>query len=338
MFTIEDIISDPITTRNVVMVGYSGCEVLDITGPLEILAGVDLHHSQNTKSYDITIVASKAGPLLTSSGISLIADKSFAQAEQDDEEIDTLIVAGGMNALDALKDQGLMDYVKRASSKARRTVSICSGTFILAELGLLDNLRATTHWMGCQALKDRYPKINVEPDAIYIKEGNIWTSAGVTSGMDLALGLIEEDYDHELAMKIARNLVMYMQRSGGQSQFSEVLFSQTVETGPISQSMNYILEHFAENLTVTPLAVRACMSERSFSRKFKDKTGLTPAHYVESVRIQEARNALEQTDDTIDHIALITGFGNGERMRRSFRRNLGLCATDYRERFQIKKI
>jgi transcriptional regulator GlxA family with amidase domain len=206
---------------------------------------------------------------------------------------------------------------------------------ILAELGLLDGRRATTHWWWCPILGQRYPDVTIEPDAIFIRDGNIWTSAGVTAGMDLALALLEEDWGHDVALKVARYNVMYMMRPGGQTQFSANLIAQKAEDPRIGETLDHILANSVDDLTVASLASRAAMSERSFTRKFKEETGMTPAHYVEAARLQKARVELEQTDIPVEQIARQTGFGTAERMRRVFQRHLGISATDYRDRFRI---
>lgn len=323
-------------SRQVVMVIYPDAHILDVAGPIEILTGTHLFIKEDIKPYNITVVAEKAGPVSTTCGLTLQADKSFEAARRSREPIDTLFVAGGHGTSDALKNKSLLNYVRWASERANRVVSICTGAMILAEAGLLDNRRATTHWFWCPLLAKSYPSIKVEPDALFVRDEHIWTSAGVTAGMDLSLALIEQDWGHEIALQIARYNVMYMMRPGGQAQFSAQLIAQQHDSGPLTDTLDFILNNVGDNLTVTTLAARACMSERSFARKFKEATHMTPAQYVEIARLQSARTQLEQTDDLIEVVALNVGFVNPERMRRAFQRHLGISATDYRDRFQSR--
>lgn len=325
-------------SRNVVMVIYPDAHVLDVAGPIEILTGTRLFVDQEVEPYSVTVVSANAGPVTTTSGLTLQADKSFASAKRSRTPIDTLLIAGGHGTSNALKSKPLLNYVRWAAQRANRVVSICTGAMILAEAGLLDNRRATTHWFWCPVLAKHYPTIKVDADALFVRDGHIWTSAGVTAGMDLSLALIEQDWGHEIALQIARYNVMYMMRPGGQAQFSAQLIAQQQEGGPLSETLDYILNYVGENLTVTTLAARACMSERSFARKFKEATGMTPAQYVEIARLQVARVQLEQTNDLIEVVALNVGFTNPERMRRAFQRHLGISASDYRDRFQSRSL
>ncbi|GGL81747.1 AraC family transcriptional regulator [Wenxinia marina] len=316
------------------MVTYPDAHVLDVVGPLEVLTGAKYFLPDGPEPYAVTLVAAEAGPVRTTSGLCLTADRSFVEAAADTGGIDTLIVCGGHGTMAATEDAGLLDYVRGAAARARRVVSICTGAVILAEIGLLNGRRACTHWWWCPILERRYPQVMVERDAIYVRDGHIWTSAGVTSGMDLALALVEADWGHEVALQVARYNVMYMIRPGGQSQFSAHLVAQKAEDPAIDGALQHILSAPGEALTVTALAARAGLSERTFARRFKDETGLTPAVYVETARVQAARVALETTARGIEQIAFETGFQSAERMRRAFQRHLGISASDYRERFR----
>jgi len=315
------------------MVIYPDAHILDVVGPLEVLTGAKLFLHEGTEPYEVHVVAEAAGKVRTTSGLTLEADQSFADAAGDTRPIDTLMIAGGHGTVQALENPALLDFVSVGAAKANRVVSICTGAMILARIGLLDGRRVTTHWWWCPILAKRHPKVTVDPDAIFIRDGNIWTSAGVTAGMDLALALLEEDWGHDIALEVARYNVMYMMRPGGQAQFSANLLAQKANDDKIAEILTHILSHVGDNLTVTALASRACMSERSFARKFKDEMEVTPAHYVEMARLQAARVALEQSAMSIEEVALQTGFGNAERMRRAFQRHLGVPATDYRDRF-----
>lgn len=315
------------------MVTYPEAHILDVVGPLEVLTGAKFFLPDGPAPYAVSVVASKAGVVPTTSGLSLTADRSFKDAMADAEEIDTLIVSGGHGTTAALQDTELLDYVRRATPRARRVVSICTGAMILAEIGLLNGRRATTHWWWCPVLEARYPDVTVERDAIYVRDGNVWTSAGVTSGMDLALALVEMDWGHDIALQVARYNVMYMIRPGGQSQFSAQLVARQAENPAINATLDHIFAAPGGALTVTALAARAGMSERTFARRFRDETGKTPAAFVETARVQAARIALETTRRSIEEIARASGFQSAERMRRAFQRHLGISASDYRDRF-----
>ena len=335
MVTTANIKTEKDNPKNVVMVTYPHAHILDVVGPLEVLTGAGLFLPDGITPYATKLVAHHAGPIQTTSGLTLQADQSFADALKDDAEIDTLIISGGHGTTDALQDQELLGYTAKAAARSRRVVSICTGAMILAEIGLLKNRRATTHWWWCPILAKKYPDVQLEPDAIFVRDENIWTSAGVTAGMDLALALLEDDWGHDIALQVARYNVMYLMRPGGQTQFSANLIAQKADDTVIGDTLTYILENIADDLNVTSLASRACMSERSFARKFKDETGMTPAHYVEAARLQAARIELEQSEHAVEQIALLTGFNNPERMRRVFQRHLGVSATDYRDRFRV---
>ena len=323
---------------HVVMVAYPDAHVLDITGPMEVLSGVKLFKDGGVGGYELTLVAADATPIRTTSGLSLVPDMTFEQARDSGLPVDVLMIAGGHGTQAALKDQRLMEFVRWADGEAERVISICTGSFILAELGLLNGRRASTHWWWCPVMAKRYPQIALDADAIYVRDGKYWTSAGVTSGMDLALALVEADWGHDMALKVARYNVMYMMRPGGQAQFSAQLVAQQVDDGPINRTLQHILANLTDELSVTQLANFACMSERSFARKFKSETGQTPATYVEQARLQDARVRLEQSDDTIDLIALKSGFGAAERMRRAFHKHLGVTVREYRERFRPVRV
>lgn len=320
--------------RKIVMVTFPDAHILDVVGPIEVLTGTKYFLPEGADPYVVEVLASRAGPVGTTSGLQLTADRSFADALWDCGPIDTLIVSGGHGTTAALEDAELIAFVKKAAANARRVVSICTGAMILAEVGLLDGKRASTHWWWCPILEKRYPKVQVDRDAIFVRDGNIWTSAGVTAGMDLALALVEGDWGHNIALQVARYNVMYMMRPGGQSQFSAHLVAQLAEDPAINAALDYILTNPADPLTVTALAARSCLSERTFARRFKEETGETPAAYVETVRVQSARVALETTDVGIEQIALETGFKSAERMRRAFQRHTGVSASDYRDRFR----
>lgn len=316
------------------MVAYPGVHNLDVVGPLEILATTKFFRPGPPDPYEIAIVAAEAGPVQASSGLTITAEASFDNVLNDPAGIDTLMIAGGHGSSAAMKDPDLLAFVRRVAPRARRVATICTGALILAEAGLLDGRRASTHWFWCPTLRDKYPAVTVDADAIYVRDGNVWTSAGVTSGMDLALALVAEDFGNQTALEVARFSVMYMIRPGGQSQFSAHLLAQRAEDPAINETLRYILENPQSALTVTALAARAGLSERTFARRFKDETGLTPATYVETARVQAARVALETSPKGVESIARDAGFQSAERMRRAFQKHLGVSASEYRDRFR----
>ena len=316
------------------MIAYPGAHNLDVVGPLEILATTAYFASDGEAHYDIAIVAAEVGPLSASSGLTITASLSFEDVLGDDHAIDTLMIAGGHGSSAAMKDPTLVEFLRAAAPRARRIASICTGALVLAEAGLLDGRRASTHWFWCPKMEADYPGVQVDRDAIYVRDGNVWTSAGVTSGMDLALALVEDDLGHEAALQVARFSVMYMMRPGGQSQFSAHLVAQRAEDPAINATLDFILANPGDPLTVTSLAARVGLSERTFARRFKDETGMTPAAYVETARVQAARVALETTAKGVEQIAIGAGFQSAERMRRAFQRQLGVSASEYRERFR----
>jgi len=251
------------------------------------------------------------------------------------QTVDTVIVPGAPaieQAVDSSAD--LAAWLHEMSRRVRRTASVCSGTFLLAQAGLLEGKRAATHWGMCDLLKKRFPSVEVEPDAIFVQEGPVWTSAGVTAGIDLCLALVEADCGRDIAMKVARELVVFLKRPGGQSQFSEVLQSQAQDSGGFDELHQWISDHLSrEDLTVDLLAERVGMSPRNFARVYKQKTGRTPAKAVEVFRLEAARRLLEASERNVDQIARQCGFGDEERMRVTFQRHLAVSPTEYRKRF-----
>ncbi|WP_417452088.1 GlxA family transcriptional regulator [Kordiimonas sp.] len=324
-------LNDP---RTVMMVVYPNAHILDVTGPLEVLTGASLFLPDTTPTYETILVANQGGAVKTTSGLSLQADLSFRDATEQLATLDTLLISGGHGINEATSDTELMEFVRIASTRAKRVVSICTGAMILAELGLLNGRRATTHWWWCPILAQKYPEVEVDADAIYVRDGNVWTSAGVTTGMDLALSLVEMDFGHHIALQVARYNVMYMMRPGGQSQFSAQLLSQNAEDHNIGKVLRHVIGNLTADLSAPALAEYAGMSDRTFNRKFKEETGHTPAAYVELARVQAARIQLEQSELGVELVALKTGFQSPERMRRAFHRHVGISAADYRERFK----
>ena len=310
------------------MVAFDGVQSLDVTGPVEVLTrGGELAGAP----YAIDLVAARAGTITSSSGLVL----QVGAAGDVRGAIDTLIVAGGDGTADALHDQVLLAAIRRLARRARRVASVCSGAFLLAEVGLLDGRRATTHWDSCGLLAERYPQVDVDPDPIFIREGHVATSAGVTAGMDLALSFVEEDHGAGVALATARRLVMYVRRPGGQSQFSAPLQAQEASLRPsIADVQRWVRQHPEADCSVGALAARAAMSPRHFARAFAAGAGTTPARWVEEARVDHARLLLESSDLTTDAVAAASGFGSAETLRRAFLRHVRVPPSDYRKRFR----
>jgi len=323
--------------RPVGLVVYSDVHLLDLSGPITVFdtaSNLLLSHGVTSeRAYPHIVLGPEAGVLRTSSGVGIVADRAYAGF---DGELDTLLVAGGQGSRKARHDPALIGWLRRTAPRVRRIGSICTGALVLAKAGLLDGRRATTHWAACRLLAEKHPSIEVDPDAIYVRDENVYTSAGVTAGMDLALALVEEDWGRELALMVARWLVMFVKRPGGQSQFSAHLLAQTAERPRIRSLLDWIVHHLREELTVPSLAARTAMSPRNFARVFVGETGMTPAAFVETARLDAARRMLEDSVQSVDNVAADCGFGNAERLRRSFQRNLGVSPQDYRRRFRFE--
>jgi transcriptional regulator GlxA family with amidase domain len=316
--------------KQIVMLAYEGSQVLDVVGPMQILAAVN--DELDGPAYALTLLAEKAGPVATSSGLRLVADGPHTALPRT---VDTLMVAGG-NRAQTPSATAIVAALKKAAPRARRVVSICTGAFFLAAAGLLKGKRATTHWRSIDALAKAYPDTDVERDAIFVRDGKIWSSAGVTAGMDLALALVAEDFGEDMALTIARRHVMFLMRPGGQSQFSAHLTPDAYPKGKLAGLLRWIPEHIGGALDIPSLAKRANMSERNFARAFLRETGDTPARYVERTRLDAARRLLTASDLAVGTVASRAGFGSEERMRRAFQRHLKISPGAFRARFQIE--
>ena len=314
--------------RRIVVLTVPDAQLLDVAGPAQVFATADEMGSP-AGGYSLTVVSPTGGVVATSSGIA-IATAPPAAARGP---IDTLVIAGGPGARAAVADRALIARIRGWSKRARRTCSVCTGAFLLAEAGLLDGKRAATHWSRCGELQARYPRVRVEPDPIFVRDGALWSSAGVTAGIDLALALVEDDLGHELAMRVARGLVVFLKRPGGQSQFSAPLSAQTADDHALDALHGWMAAHLDADLRVERLAARAGMSPRTFARVYAAKLGTTPAKTVERLRVEAARRAIEEGGAPIKQIAHRCGFGDEERMRRAFVRRLGVSPSDYRTRF-----
>ena len=317
------------SSRDVVLVAFPGLQGLDLIGPAEVFAAANQEVGRPV--YRIRVAATTPGPATSSSGVAVVADEAIADI---DSPIDTLVVVGGDGTYGAVADEHLIGHVGRLAAGARRITSVCSGAFVLAQAGLLDGRRATTHWRVCDLLARTFPTVDVEPDPIYVRDGNVWTSAGVTAGMDLALALVEEDHGREVALAIARRFVLFLRRPANQSQFSAPLQAQAAAHDGVRAAQHHVAQHPGSDCSVAALARIALMSERSFARTFTAEAGVTPARYVERVRVETARRLLEDSDDGVEAVAAAAGFGTAETMRRTFLRHVRTSPTEYRRRFR----
>ncbi len=316
--------------KRIVIAVFDGVELLDVTGPAEVLS-VAARLSDDA-CYEILLAGPRKGPIATSSGVRIVADLAFKDVCGP---VDTVIVPGGMAGTRPLSVPAVVKWVSAQHQNWRRIASVCAGAHMLAEAGVLDGKRATTHWFSAARLAADFPSVDVDPDPIYIRSGRVWTSAGVSSGMDLTLALVADDHGEKLARSAARWMVMYLRRPGGQSQFSVPLSTPVPRTRAVKELQHWITEHPAEDLSIPALARRAHMSERHFARVFAQETATTPAAFVEASRAEAARRMLEQTDHALDVVAVRCGFGSVETLYRSFRRRLGTTPTDYRHRFRL---
>jgi transcriptional regulator GlxA family with amidase domain len=312
--------------RRIVVLGFADCQALDVFGPSEVFS---VARRFGRAAYELELVAPQRA-FVTSSGVRVQAHASIASCRGP---IDTLIVAGGDAVVEAEKDRRLIAWLQNAAGRSRRVASVCSGAFLLARAGLLDGRRATTHWAWCGELARRYPHVAVDPEPIFVRDGDVYTSAGVTAGIDLALALVEDDHGPELARMVARALVLFLRRPGGQAQFSAAMAAQPAAREPLRELQAWLADHLADDLSVPALAARAFMSPRNFARAFKREVGMTPAVYVEALRVERARALLETGRTPVDEVAAACGFGTVETMRRSFRRRLGVSPGHYRDRF-----
>ena len=318
--------------RHIAIVAFEQALLLDIAGPAQVFASArDLAaHAGLPDPYRLSLVSPRGGSIATSSGLALA---TTPLASLKTEPIDTLIAVGGFGSRAAIHEGALIRWIARRALRARRVCAVCTGAFLLAEAGLLDGKRAVTHWRACDELGRRYPRVAVEPDAIFLRDGKIWTSAGVTAGIDLALALVEEDLGRAMALRVARHLVVFLKRPGGQSQFSAMLESQAQGDGAFADLHDWMAQHLAGDLGVEALAARARMSPRNFARVYAKRMGTTPAKAVERLRVDAARRLLEESTASIESIARRCGFGDEERLRRSFLRSLGVPPRHYRARF-----
>ncbi|QLG92498.1 DJ-1/PfpI family protein [Pseudomonas yamanorum] len=312
------------------VLAFPNVQVLDVTGPLQVFASAnDLARQQGLPvPYAIHVIASQVEPVMTSAGLALVAEPLPAA----DAPCDTLVIAGGWGVYGAADDPALVDWVRCKAAHSRRVTSVCTGAFLLAASGLLDGCRVVTHWTRCEELASKYPKLTVEANPIFIQQGSLWTSAGVTAGIDLCLALVEQDLGRATALEVARHLVVFLKRPGGQSQFSVTLSLQKGGSR-FAELHAWIAEHLSLDLNISTLAAQVGMSERSFVRHYRAETGQTPARAVELIRVETACQQLADSAASIKRVAVHCGFGCEETMRRSFLRALSVTPQAYRERF-----
>jgi transcriptional regulator GlxA family with amidase domain len=312
---------NPMTSRGVLFLLFDGVQSLDVTGPLEVF--------HTAGAYGITTASLGGLPVRTTSGLLLTPDKDLRDVDVDD----VLLVPGGRGARTG-SQSGLVAWLRENASRSRRLVSVCTGAFLLAEAGLLAGRRVTTHWAQCAALARRFPEVRVDPEPIFVRDGHVSTSAGVTAGIDLALALVEEDLGRDAALGVARQLVVFLRRPGNQAQFSAQLSTQVAAREPVRELQHWITEHPAADLSVEVLAQRVNLSPRQFARVFAAEVGVNPGRYVDRVRLEAARRRLEDLGEGVDQVARACGYGTSEAMRRAFLRALDVSPAEYRRRFR----
>jgi transcriptional regulator GlxA family with amidase domain len=321
--------------RSIAIVTVERGQVLDVTGPYEVFDHVrrvtDERGAAPDTGYRVELVAERRGRVTMSCGMKLSADRGYRDLRVVP---DTLLVAGGPGMKVRGNPPELLRLLQRIGPTVRRLGSICTGAFALAEAGLLDGRRATTHWASCEALRTQYPRVHVEPEPIFVKDGPLYTSAGVTAGIDLALALVEEDCGYRVALQVARDLVLFLKRPGTQSQFSAPLKAQAATVEPLRDLQAWVADHLTEDLRVPRLAKQVAMSPRHFARVFVQEVGLTPARYIERLRIEAAQQQLTESRSAIERVAEECGFGTPETMRRAFLRTVRVPPGQYRVRFR----
>jgi transcriptional regulator GlxA family with amidase domain len=321
-----------VSTHRVVIVVRDGIQSLDALGPLEVFHAAT--KASAAADYEVVVAAPESGVVRSESGAGIVADVALRSVRR----VDTLLVAGGGGVRAAVDDgdrcdEAYVEQIRRLARRAERVTSVCTGAAALAAAGVLDGRRATTHWAHARWMARRWPQVDVDPDAIFVQDGHVWTSAGVTAGMDLALALVAADHGPELAHTVASWLVMFVRRSGGQSQFSPQLRAATPQRPSLRSLVASLPDRLAEDLSVARLAADVAMSERTFARSFRQETGVTPAAHVEELRVDAARRLLETTDLTVASVADAVGFGRAETLHRSFRRSVGTTPDAYRRHF-----
>lgn len=317
--------------RRVAFLVVPGATLLDLTGPYEVFTQANACLARRTEGYDLATVSTGPGRMVqTASGLTVSCDGNTGDFPG---EIHTLFVTGVPNAVEPVISDAAIGWIRAQAGRVKRLCSVCTGTFFLAQAGALEGRRATTHWEVCDKLARAYPGIRVDATPIFIKDGPVYTSAGISAGMDLALALVEEDFGHAVALEVARQMVLYLKRPGSQAQFSQALTHQQTDNRPVRRICEWIGEHLDDGLTVDALAVRAGMSPRHFARVFVRETGVTPARYVDRMRVETACRRLAETRLSLKQIAQECGWGNPDNMRRVFAKYLGTTPAEYRRNF-----
>jgi len=321
-------------TRRIAILAYPDVQLLDVAGPLQVFASASELAARGERAgppaYVVEVLAARAGQVRTSSGLGIVASASWREVSGG---LDTLLIAGGAGVSAHIEDGELLTWLRSMRSQARRLASVCTGAFLLAAAGLLDGRTATTHWDSAAPFRRLFPRVTLEADRLFVRDGNIWTSAGVTAGMDLALALVEADHDRRLAIDTARHLVMFAKRPGTQSQFGGLLTEQSADHGDFAALCDWIAGNPGADLSVPALAARAGMSERTFARRFLAQTGQPPGRFVARMRLDAARRLLEEGPASVEAVASRAGYGTPEAMRLAFRRRLEVAPRDYRSRF-----
>ncbi len=317
------------TTRTIAILAMPGVQLLDVSGPLDVFAEANVQAGH--PGYRLLVMASAPGMIISSSGTRLVPDRVIG--DHPDEAIDTLLVAGCPNAAEVTAAPAVVRWLRETAPSTRRYGSVCSGAFFLAQAGLLDGKRVTTHWAVAGRLAEAYPSVSVDADAIHVRDGRLRTAAGVTAGLDLALALVEEDLGRDIAMKIASQLVMYFKRPGGQLQFSRE--GQSLPTGRsiLQEVQRFVAANPSVDHSVASLSARAGLSPRHFARLFQGEVGVTPAAWVEAARVSAARRLLESGHAAPKQVAVQCGFANADTLRRAFARHVGVTPADYRRHY-----
>lgn len=321
--------------KNILILAMPNTMLLNLAGPFDVFTHANTFVEQiygESEGYNIQVVSHDNSGIIR--GRSTVGFYCSHKRETIPSKTDTLLITGYSASREWKIRPALLEWVRKTAKKSRRIGSVCRGAFLLAEAGLLKGKRATTHWKFCHDLKQRYPDINVDSDPIYIRDGNVYTSAGVSAGIDLALAMVEEDYGRDIALSVARDMVLYLRRPGTQSQFSRVLSQQEAEHQPIRELQGWLLDNLQMPLSVETLAAQCSMSPRNFSRVFHKEMGVTPAKYLEKLRVESARRLLEESSLSIDQIAGECGLGSADTMRRLFLRHLKANPSDYRKSFR----
>jgi transcriptional regulator GlxA family with amidase domain len=318
-----------VNAKRIGFIGLDGVVAVDISGPADAFAVANETQGHPKPTYEVVVISSSNKPFTSESGLVFKPHRTFKNAPS----LDTLIVPGGLGLRTPAVNKSVSAFVKARAKTTRRIASVCSGIYGLAPTGLLAGRNVTTHWEQAQNVARRFPDLKVNGNAIFIKDGQFYTSAGATAGIDLALFLIEEDHGQQVSLTVARQLVVYLKRCGGQEQYSEPLRFQTESVSRLSELTTWIYTHLSGDLSVEGLAGRACLCPRHFSRRFKAEVGTSPADFVERLRLDEARRRLSNGDNSIENIGLSVGFKSADAFRRAFERRLGVSPSDYRRRF-----